>query len=87
MLTFALFCKMKISRSSRITAKQPMATHSPLVLVRLILSGGADGAVACWGAVCGGDCVTGPVWGGTPAPVAGPGAGAAVGGDCGSVVI
>src|SRR5690242_21713586 len=32
---------MKISRSSRMMAKKPTATQSPLVLVRLILSGGA----------------------------------------------
>ena len=29
------------------TAKKPTATHSPLVLVRLILSGGAPAGVVC----------------------------------------
>ena len=48
---------MKISRSSRTTAKKPTETHNPLILVRLILcwgSMGPDGAAACSGAVGGG---------------------------------
>ena len=32
--TVVPFCRMKISRSSRITAKKPIATQSPLILVR-----------------------------------------------------
>src|SRR5690348_17760092 len=47
---------MKISRSSRMMAKNPTATQSPLVLVRLILSGGAacdGGGFGCSGAVPG----------------------------------
>jgi hypothetical protein len=39
-----LFCRMKISRSSRMTAKKPTATHSPLILVRLILCCGSGAA-------------------------------------------
>jgi len=36
MSTFWPFCRMKISRSSRMTAKKPTATQIPPVLVRLI---------------------------------------------------
>ena len=49
---------MKISRSSRTTAKKPTATQIPLVLVRLILcwgsAGATGGAAPCSGAGPGG---------------------------------
>src|SRR5271166_1143589 len=98
MSTSAPFCRMKISRSSRTTAKKPIETHSPLVLVRLILCwGSADVAgadvvcsgVVCSGAVGSGAVGSGAVGGGTgdwrpggSSPVPGP-----VGVGCGSVVI
>jgi hypothetical protein len=47
--TVLLFCKMKISRSSKMTAKKPTATQSPLIRVCLGLS---DGPAACVGAAC-----------------------------------
>ena len=83
MSTLVPFCKMKISRSSRTTAKKPTETHSPLILVRLILCSGSGGAV------CGGTADAGPP--GVSSPVAVPGWGlpASVTGlvGCGSVVI
>ena len=49
--TLVPFCRMKISRSSRTTAKKPTETHSPLILVRLIRCSGR-GVAFCCGAVC-----------------------------------
>jgi hypothetical protein len=59
MSTFWPFCRMKISSSSKTTAKKPKATQSPLVLVRFILSGGEAGAGAETGAAGGGAAVSG----------------------------
>src|ERR1700691_3541136 len=50
------FCKMKISRSSRMTAKKPTATQSPLIRVCLGLS---EGAPACAGPACVGAAAAG----------------------------
>ncbi len=36
MLTLLPFCRMKISRNSSTTAKNPMESHRPLILVCLI---------------------------------------------------
>ena len=44
--TLVPFCRMKINRSSRTTAKKPTETHSPLILVRLIRCSGR-GVTVC----------------------------------------
>ena len=82
MSTLVPFCRMKISRSSRTTAKKPTETHSPLILVRLIRCWGS--AAVVWADAIGGGAVcSGAVGAGT----SGSGPSSPVGVDCGSVAI
>src|ERR1700760_4475354 len=84
MSTFWLFCKMKISKSSRMTAKQPTATQIPLILVRFSVCWAGAGGAGGWGGACG--VVSGAGW---PAGVSAVGVVGVVGVwvGCGSVVI
>src|SRR5580692_1711934 len=62
MSTARPFCRMKMSRNSRTTAKKTTASHRPLSLVGLILCCGSGGGAAgpgCWapgGGVTGAAC-------------------------------
>src|ERR1017187_2698237 len=94
--TFVPFCKMKISRSSRTTAKKPTATHRPLILVRLIfrvaVGGGAVWGGALWGGAAGAGGLSGTGSGDTWIPgcatsAAGAEAGVGVGVGWGSVLM
>jgi hypothetical protein len=84
MSTLVPFCRMKISRSSRTTAKKPTETHSPLILVRLILCWGSAWAGAVWAGAAG----RGSVCPGAVGPGAnGSGLSSPVDVGCGSLVI